>query len=240
MSLFHLASLAEVDAAEWDAPLPNEQPFLRHAFLLALEESGSVRAGGGWQPDHLLWRENGALRAAIPGYRKRNSWGEYVFDHAWADACHRAGIHYYPKLLGAIPFSPVTGARVLGEAEAAAQLLAALHQQGRLSSAHINFTDARGDALLQQQPDWLMRLGCKYHWHNREYRDFQDFLDTLMSRKPKPNSCAKSESWWRRAALNLLVSRRRTARGSVGFRLHLLRQHLCGARPASLSDARLF
>jgi len=188
MSLLHLASLADVDAAEWDALLPDDQPFLRHAFLLALEESGSVRAESGWQPDHLLWREAGALRAAVPGYRKRNSWGEYVFDHAWADACQRAGIRYYPKWLGAIPFSPVTGARVLGEAQAAAQLLAALperlHSQG-LSSAHINFTDAHADALLRQQPDWLMRLGCQYHWHNRGYRDFQDFLDTLMSRKRK-------------------------------------------------------
>ena len=188
MSLLHLASLADVDAAEWDALLPDDQPFLRHAFLLALEESGSVRAESGWQPDHLLWREAGALRAALPGYRKRNSWGEYVFDHAWADACQRAGIRYYPKWLGAIPFSPVTGARLLGDAQAAAQLLAALpetlHQQG-LSSAHINFTDARGDALLRQQPEWLMRLGCQYHWHNRGYRDFQDFLDTLMSRKRK-------------------------------------------------------
>jgi len=188
MSLLHLASLADVDAAEWDALLPDDQPFLRHAFLLALEESGSVRAESGWQPDHLLWREAGALRAALPGYRKRNSWGEYVFDHAWADACQRAGIRYYPKWLGAIPFSPVTGARLLGDAQAAAQLLAALpetlHQQG-LSSAHINFTDAPGDALLRQQPEWLMRLGCQYHWHNRGYRDFQDFLDTLMSRKRK-------------------------------------------------------
>ncbi|WP_312108913.1 GNAT family N-acetyltransferase [Pantoea septica] len=188
MPLLHLASLADVDAAEWDALLPDDQPFLRHAFLLALEESGSVRAESGWQPDHLLWREAGALRAALPGYRKRNSWGEYVFDHAWADACQRAGIRYYPKWLGAIPFSPVTGARLLGDAQAAAQLLAALpetlHQQG-LSSAHINFTDAPGDALLRQQPEWLMRLGCQYHWHNRDYRDFQDFLDTLMSRKRK-------------------------------------------------------
>ena len=188
MSLLHLASLADVDAAEWDALLPDDQPFLRHAFLLALEESGSVRAESGWQPDHLLWREAGALRAALPGYRKRNSWGEYVFDHAWADACQRAGIRYYPKWLGAIPFSPVTGARLLGDAQAATQLLAALpemlHQHG-LSSAHINFTDARGDALLEPQPDWLMRLGCQYHWHNRGYRDFQDFLDTLMSRKRK-------------------------------------------------------
>ncbi|QDY43372.1 GNAT family N-acetyltransferase [Candidatus Pantoea soli] len=188
MSLFHLSSLAEIAAAEWDALLPDDQPFLRHAFLLTLEESGSVRAENGWQPDHLLWRENGRLRAALPGYRKRNSWGEYVFDHAWADACQRAGIAYYPKWLGAIPFSPVTGARLLGSAEAAAALLAALPEalgQHGLSGAHINFTTPQDNDLLQQQPDWLARLGVQYHWHNRGYRDFQDFLDSLMSRKRK-------------------------------------------------------
>ncbi len=188
MSLFHLSSLAEVSAAEWDALLPDDQPFLRHAFLLTLEESGSVRAETGWQPDHLLWRENGLLTAAIPGYRKRNSWGEYVFDHAWADASQRAGIHYYPKWLGAIPYSPVTGARLLGNPGAAEQLLAALPDtllRNGLSGAHINFTDAQANLLLENAPDWLARLGCQYHWHNRGYRDFQDFLDTLMSRKRK-------------------------------------------------------
>ncbi|ASN17322.1 GNAT family N-acetyltransferase [Pantoea ananatis] len=188
MSLFHLSSLSDISAAEWDALLPDQQPFLRHAFLLSLEESGSVRPERGWQPDHLLWREAGVLRAALPGYQKFHSQGEYVFDHAWADACQRAGIPYYPKWLGAIPFSPVTGARVLGTADAAARLLAALPdalaEQG-LSGAHINFTDPQANALLAAQPDWLSRLGCQYHWHNRGYRDFQDFLDTLMSRKRK-------------------------------------------------------
>ncbi|HAS99075.1 MAG TPA: GNAT family N-acetyltransferase, partial [Pantoea agglomerans] len=188
MSLIHLTSLAEIPAAEWDALLPDDQPFLRHAFLLTLEQSGSVRSEAGWQPDHLLWREEGVTRAALPGYRKRHSQGEYVFDHAWADASQRAGIRYYPKWLGAIPFSPVSGARLLGETAAAAQLLSALPesllQQG-LSGAHINFTDAQANQLLADQPDWLSRLGCQYHWHNRGYRDFQDFLDSLMSRKRK-------------------------------------------------------
>ena len=188
MSLIHLTSLAEIAAAEWDALLPDDQPFLRHAFLSSLEESGSVRAESGWQPDHLLWRENGVLRAAIPGYRKRHSQGEYVFDHAWADASQRAGIRYYPKWLGAIPFSPVTGARLIGAPDAAAQLLAALPEtllKNGLSGAHINFTDAQANHLLHEQPNWLERWGLQYHWHNRGYRDFQDFLDTLMSRKRK-------------------------------------------------------
>lgn len=188
MSLFHLSSLAEISAVEWDALLPDDQPFLRHAFLLTLEESGSVRPENGWQPDHLLWRENGSVRAALPGYRKRHSRGEYVFDHAWADACQRAGIAYYPKWLGAIPFSPVTGARLLGDEEAVRKLLNALPDnlfEHGLSGAHINFTTPFANQIIEQQPDWLERLGLQYHWHNKGYRDFQDFLDTLMSRKRK-------------------------------------------------------
>ncbi|KKW50787.1 acyltransferase superfamily protein [Pantoea ananatis] len=188
MSLFTLSTLSDIPAAEWDALLPDDQPFLRHAFLLSLEDSGSVRPERGWQPAHLVWREQGELCAALPGYQKSHSQGEYVFDHAWADACQRAGIAYYPKWLGAIPFSPVTGARVLGKSDAAIRQLSRLPdwlERQALSGAHINFTDSHANALLAEQPDWLARLGCQYHWHNRGYRDFQDFLDTLMSRKRK-------------------------------------------------------
>ncbi len=188
MSLFTLSTLSDIPTAEWDALLPDDQPFLRHAFLLSLEDSGSVRPEQGWQPAHLVWREQGELCAALPGYQKSHSQGEYVFDHAWADACQRAGIAYYPKWLGAIPFSPVTGARVLGKSDAAIRLLSRLPdwlERQALSGAHINFTDSHANALLAEQPDWLARLGCQYHWHNRGYRDFQDFLDTLMSRKRK-------------------------------------------------------
>ncbi|RWR02304.1 hypothetical protein ED28_07955 [[Pantoea] beijingensis] len=188
MSFSSLSSLSELPAAQWDALLSDDNPFLRHAFLSTLEESGCVGGRSGWQPEHLIWQHQGQIRAAVPGYRKSHSSGEYVFDHAWADACHRAGIAYYPKWLGAIPFSPVGGARLLGERAAVAQLLEQLpeflrHQQ--LSGAHINFTDTQANTLLAAEPAWLSRLGCQYHWHNRGYRDFQDFLDTLMSRKRK-------------------------------------------------------
>ena len=188
MSLIPLAHLAELPAEEWDALIPSEQPFLRHAFLATLEDSGSLGPNSGWRPEHLLWRENGRCLAAIPGYRKRNSSGEYVFDHGWAEACYRAGIGYYPKWLGAVPFSPVTGARLLGEESAILRLLEALPDylaQRGLSSAHVNFTDARANRLMEAQPHWLHRLGCQYHWHNRGYRDFQDFLAALSSRKRK-------------------------------------------------------
>ena len=183
MPLHTLPQLSQLPAASWDALLPTPQPFVRHAFLSALEDSGSVGGRSGWQPSHRLWYdEQGRLQAAMPTYVKQHSYGEYVFDHAWADACRRAGIAYYPKLLGAVPFSPVSGARLLGEPHAAARLLdelsAGLPGEG-LSSLHVNFTTPACDALLEP------RLGCQFHWHNRGYRDFQDFLDALSSRKRK-------------------------------------------------------
>lgn len=188
MSLTLLTQLADLPASQWDALTPDDQPFISHAFLSTLEESGCLGKGSGWQPEHLLWIEQDEVRAALPGYRKSHSRGEYVFDHAWADACQRAGLPYYPKWLAAVPFSPVSGARLLGEAEAGRKLLQEIPgflQQRQLHSAHINFGNAHARTLLAEQPGWLPRLGCQYHWHNPGYRDFQDFLDTLMSRKRK-------------------------------------------------------
>jgi hypothetical protein len=189
MPISTLSALNELDAASWDALRIDQQPFLCHAFLSALEDSGSVGGRSGWQAAHrLLLDDQGRVLAAMPAYIKSHSYGEYVFDHGWADACQRAGIDYYPKLLGAIPFSPVSGQRLLGDPLAAGQLLdelsASLALQG-LSSLHINFTSPADDALLQGRDGWLQRLGCQYHWHNRGYRDFQDFLDALSSRKRK-------------------------------------------------------
>jgi predicted N-acyltransferase len=189
MPLRTLHRLADIDSAVWDALLPEPQPFLRHAFLAALEDSGSVGGSSGWQPAHrLLLGADGAPMAALPAYIKEHSYGEYVFDMGWADACHRAGIAYYPKLLGAVPFSPVTGPRLLGDAQAAGQLLdelvAGLAEEG-LSGLHINFIQAQDDVLFEGREGWLQRLDCQYHWHNRGYRDFQDFLDALSSRKRK-------------------------------------------------------
>ncbi|MFZ3203364.1 MAG: GNAT family N-acetyltransferase [Pseudomonas sp.] len=189
MPISTLSALSELDASSWDALRIDQQPFLCHAFLSALEDSGSVGGRSGWQSAHRVLQDGqGRVLAAMPAYIKSHSYGEYVFDHGWADACHRAGIDYYPKLLGAIPFSPVSGQRLLGDPLAAGQLLdelsASLVQQG-LSSLHINFTSPADDALLQGRDGWLQRLGCQYHWHNRGYRDFQDFLDALSSRKRK-------------------------------------------------------
>ncbi|WP_217474918.1 GNAT family N-acetyltransferase [Stutzerimonas stutzeri] len=190
MPIQTLFRLAEIEPARWDALLGDDpQPFVRHAFLSALEDSGSVGGRTGWRAQHqLLENAAGEAVAALPLYRKTHSSGEYVFDWSWADACHRAGIEYYPKLLCAVPFSPVTGARLLGDREAAGQLLDALceglAEQG-YSGLHVNFTQADADAVVRGREGWLERIGCQFHWHNRGYRDFQDFLDGLTSRKRK-------------------------------------------------------
>ncbi|NMY43017.1 N-acetyltransferase [Pseudomonas sp. WS 5013] len=189
MSLHTLHRLADIAPAAWDALLPEAQPFLRHAFLAALEDSGSVGLHTGWQPAHRLLRDAaGEVRAALPAYIKEHSFGEYVFDMGWAEACQRAGIAYYPKLLGAVPFSPVSGPRLLGDPQQAGVLLdeltASLAGEG-LSGLHVNFLRAEDDALFAGRDGWLQRLDCQYHWRNRGYRDFQDFLDALNSRKRK-------------------------------------------------------
>ncbi|MDD0844158.1 GNAT family N-acetyltransferase [Pseudomonas sp. Gutcm_11s] len=189
MSLHILHRLADIQPTAWDALLPEAQPFLRHAFLSALEDSGSVGARTGWQPSHRLLRaDTGEVLAALPAYLKQHSFGEYVFDMGWAEACQRAGIAYYPKLLGAVPFSPVTGPRLLGDPLQLGTLLdeltASLEPEG-LSGLHINFLRDEDDALFEGRDGWLQRLDCQYHWRNHGYRDFQDFLDALNSRKRK-------------------------------------------------------
>ncbi|WQG57132.1 GNAT family N-acetyltransferase [Pseudomonas sp. RTB3] len=189
MPLQRLDNLSEIAPSVWDALVPQAQPFVRHAFLSALEDSASLGPQSGWRPEHLLHWEGDRLVAALPSYRKWHSYGEYVFDHGWADACARAGIDYYPKLLTAVPFSPVSGPRLLAaNAEDGFELLNSLPgylEIEGLSSAHINFTDVLADDALTRQPGWLQRLGCQFHWQNRGYRDFQDFLDALSSRKRK-------------------------------------------------------
>ncbi|MBX9914544.1 MAG: GNAT family N-acetyltransferase [Pseudomonadaceae bacterium] len=189
MPIITLERLSDLPAPLWDALLPADQVFLQHGFLSALEDSGSVAPNTGWKPAHrLLTDAQGRPQAAMPLYLKSHSYGEYVFDMAWAEACERAGIGYYPKLLTAVPFTPVSGARLLGDADACGQLLdgllADMAQQG-CSGLHINFTDGSADALLAAREGWLERLGCQYHWFNRGYRDFADFLDALASRKRK-------------------------------------------------------
>lgn len=188
---FH-GSLASIDGLAWDALLPDDNPFVSHAFLSALESEGCIRAGNGWAPHHLTLRDGGGLVGAVPLYLKGNSHGEFVFDWAWADAWQRTGRRYYPKLLAAVPYSPVGGARLLvGHAVDASRRRIDLAHRLRettlglgLSSAHVNFTDADdGEALLAD--GWLAREDHQFHWHNRGWPDFDAFLDALTSKKRK-------------------------------------------------------
>ena len=177
-------SVGSIGAAEWDS-LERSDPFVSHAFLSALEESASVGAETGWSPAPIQVREEGRLVAAAPSYFKSHSQGEYVFDHGWADAWQRAGGAYYPKLLVAVPFTPVPGPRLLGHRPQ--ELLAAIEEvtrQASLSSAHVNFIDDREVAEFDAR-GWLRRDGIQYHWFNRGYSAFDDFLGALSSRKRK-------------------------------------------------------
>ena len=181
--------VAAIPAAEWDACAGDANPFVGHAFLAALEESGSVNARSGWQPIPVVVDgADGAAAAIAPAYAKSHSQGEYVFDHAWADAYERAGGSYYPKLQIAAPFTPVPGPRLLlRDPEAAPALIAALEavtNQHGLSSAHATFVE-EAQLPLFEAAGWLIREGMQFHWHNQGFGSFDDFLATLASRKRK-------------------------------------------------------
>ncbi len=188
-----LARIADISAAAWDACAGSDNPFLRHAFLDALEQSGCVAPRQGWQPTHLL-AENAAgdLLGAMPLYFKGHSQGEYIFDQGWANAYERAGGAYYPKLLGAVPFTPVTGPRLLvrpGEdatalRNALLQGALGLVQRHGLSSLHINFV-TEAEKQWGEAAGLLHRLGEQFHWRNEGYADFDGFLAALASRKRK-------------------------------------------------------
>ncbi len=186
-------ALADLPADAWDAlanPAGAEtNPFVSHAFLHALEASGSATPENGWTPQHLTLRgDNGQLLAAAPCYRKAHSFGEYVFDHPWADALHRAGGRYYPKLQVAVPFSPVPGPRLLAPTlELRRDLLAALQAacvHSGWSSVHLTFLP-EADARALAGATWLHRTDLQFHWHNRGYTTFDDYLAELSHDKRK-------------------------------------------------------
>ncbi|QDQ28833.1 N-acetyltransferase [Chitinimonas arctica] len=180
-------TIAAIPARQWDA-LAGPQPFLQHAFLLALETCGCVGGESGWQPLYAVLAADGELIAAMPLFLKDHSWGEYVFDWAWADASERAGLPYYPKLLSAIPFTPVPGPRLLARNEAARQVLLeavmALVRRSGLSGFHCLFPLASEQACLASA-GFLCRSGVQFHWMNRGYRDYTDFLAVLNHDKRK-------------------------------------------------------
>jgi predicted N-acyltransferase len=174
-----------LNARAWDR-LTGGDPFLSHAFLSALEDSNSVGPDTGWTPAPILVEDEAShLVAAAPVYLKTHSQGEYVFDHGWAEAWERAGGRYYPKLQVAVPFTPVPGPRLLGSRpHSLLTAIEAVTVQNELSSAHITFVDDAGAAECELR-GWLIRHGVQYHWFNRGYRSFDDFLAALSSRKRK-------------------------------------------------------
>ncbi len=192
---FH-THIRDLSQADWQI-LAGDHPFLDYALLRALEETGAVGAGTGWQPRHLAVYLTGSeadrLVAVMPLYEKWHSYGEYVFDWAWADALERAGLPYYPKLLSAIPFSPVTGPRVLlhpqlADATAIAKLmlqtLQTLSQQQGYSGVHVLFPDAASSDSCHSA-GWLMRQGVQFRWENPGYAHWEDFLAQLSHDKRK-------------------------------------------------------
>lgn len=185
-------SITAIAAADWEALAGRDYPFLSHEFLLALETTHCTGPGTGWQPQHLILEHNGRLQAAMPLWLKTHSWGEYVFDQDWARAYARHGLAYYPKLVAAIPFTPAPGPRVLihpdaDPAEVWPHLQQALQHHTRQTGAsgwHILFPE---DAEL---PHWQNaapghRLGCQFHWINRDYRSFDDFLGVMTAKRRK-------------------------------------------------------
>lgn len=194
MRVDRLETLTELPATEWNGLVPDRNPFLCHEFLSALERHHCVGESTGWLPWHLVCRdERGRLLGAAPLYLKFNSYGEFVFDWNWAEAYRQRGLAYYPKLVGAIPYTPATGRRLLlapdqpRPAETVGAILDfALEESRRLRLPSIHWlfpTPDELEPLLAR--GFLQRLGCQFHWHNRGYRDFQDFLDTFTAKRRK-------------------------------------------------------
>lgn len=198
--------LDQLQADQWDALHDGRNPFICHAFLSGLEHTGCLRSDWGWTPQHLSLWEGDRLVAAAPGYLKGNSHGEFVFDHAWAHAYARYGEDYFPKWLCAVPYSPVTGPRLLAATPEGRQgLLAAMTEHVRrhgLSSAHVNFHTEAEDA--QFGPDWLARTDVQYQWHNTAgWEDFDAFLGAMDHKHRK----------------NIRQERAKVARSGVRFRV---------------------
>ena len=186
------SAISEVAAEDWDACAGDINPTVSHVFLNALEESGSATARAGWAPQHLTFTDGaGRLVGAVPMYLKSHSYGEYIFDWGWADAYERSGGRYYPKLLCAVPFTPVPGPRLLVRPDATedtrSNLIAGMVEfvrQRKLSSLHINFPEPK-DFEVFAEAGFLQRVGQQFHWTNEGYRDFDDYLAALNSRKRK-------------------------------------------------------
>ena len=189
---FFIDSLKKIKNTDWNACVDNDHPFIQYEFLFALEKSESACSQTGWKPYHYIEYKNDEIIALCPLYLKSHSYGEYIFDHAWADAYHRHGLNYYPKLQSAIPFTPVTGERIFvnkkikNKKDKIKEIINNIINEAKrlnVSSAHFNF--------IKNPNDWdanepiMIREGIQFHWENNDYKSFDDFLSTLSSRKRK-------------------------------------------------------
>jgi predicted N-acyltransferase len=180
--------ISEVESERWDALVGTASPFLKWDWLDSLEQSGCVKEETGWLPHHIVLEKEGDLVAACPMYLKLHSMGEFVFDYEWADAAHRAGIQYYPKMLVGVPFTPATGHRFLtAQGEDRPQLirfmgqaLAKIAADNKISSVHVNFCLADEREALEQV-GFVPRVGIQYHWQNRNFSSFDDYLNSFRS-----------------------------------------------------------
>ena len=200
-----LQALDGVAPADWDALHDGRNPFVSHAFLDGLERHGCLRREWGWTPHHVTLWNGDRLLAAAPGYLKGNSHGEFVFDHAWAHAYARHGREYFPKWLGAVPYSPVSGPRLLAADDALKPMLLSaiitMTRQSGLSSAHVNFPDAIDSSAFGGE--WMARLDVQYHWRNSgQWADFEGFLASMDHKHRK----------------NIRQERAKVARAGVRFR----------------------
>lgn len=193
MELRLVQRITDIDRQAWNALVADNNPFLRHEFLQALEDHDCVSAQFGWYPQHVALYDQGRLIAAIPLYAKTNSYGEFVFDQAWSQAWQSVGLAYFPKWVSSIPYAPVTGQRFLIAPDQQADQIRALlvkhlqplaEEQG-VSGWHILFAEANDQAWLSAQSDWLIRHDCHFHWFNRDYQTFDDFLAQLKPKKRK-------------------------------------------------------
>lgn len=188
-----IESLHDISASEWNALTDEKFPFTHYEFLVALENNGAVGKEFGWLTKFFLVYDEDKLVGALPAYIKFNSYGEFVFDWAWADAYHQNNIRYYPKLVSSIPYTPATGPRLLIPdkknyqqiADALINSVLSFAEKSQLSSFHCLFTNKQDTEYFNKNPHFMMRLGCQFHWSNNNYEDFPDYLDKLTSKKRK-------------------------------------------------------
>jgi uncharacterized protein len=191
MRITSVSCIDQIDSASWNALSNISNPFIKHEFLSGLERTGCVSPETGWTPCHVVATEVGEVVGALPLYIKHHSWGEFVFDFAWADAYERNNRSYYPKIISAVPFTPVTGTRFLTSSSSSdvvqnALLQAALElvEEFKASSLHCLFTTYQENRFLESN-EFLSRLGCQYHWENHDYGDFDSYLSTFTAEKRK-------------------------------------------------------